>query len=63
MGEKSNSSMMCGMMTYPKGFFSNHDVWHDDIPLKDSFPSLFTIATSKEVWVEDVWEVEGRMIT
>ena len=24
-----------------------HDVWCDDIPLKDSFPSLFTFAASK----------------
>ena len=25
-----------------------HDVWCDDMPLKDSFPLLFTIVASKE---------------
>ena len=38
-------------------------MWCDDIPLKDSFPSLFTLGASKEAWVEDVWEVEGGMVT
>ena len=40
-----------------------HDVWCDDISLKDSFSSLSTIATSKEEWVGDVQYVEGEMVT
>ena len=40
-----------------------HDVWCDDMPLKDSFPSLFTFAIAKEAWVDEVWEVEEGMVT
>ena len=35
-----------------------HDVWCDDMLLKDTFPSLFTFAIAKEAWVDDVQEVE-----
>ena len=31
--------------------------------LKDSFPSLFTFAIAKKAWMDDVWEVEGGMVT
>ena len=40
-----------------------HDVWCDDMPLKDSFHSLFTFAIAKKAWMDDVWEVEGGMVT
>ncbi|RVW48074.1 Cell division protein FtsZ-like 2-2, chloroplastic [Vitis vinifera] len=40
-----------------------HDVWCDDMPLKDSFPSLFTFAIAKEAWVDEVREVEEGMVT
>ena len=40
-----------------------HDVWCDDMPLKDFFPSLFTFAIAKEAWVDEVWEVEEGMVT
>ncbi|RVW56591.1 Clathrin heavy chain 2 [Vitis vinifera] len=33
-----------------------HDVWCDDMLLKDTFPSLFTFAIAKEAWVDDVQE-------
>ena len=32
------------------------DIWCGDTRLSTSFPSLFTIVTSKEAWVCDVWE-------
>ncbi|KAL6334735.1 hypothetical protein AAG906_021394 [Vitis piasezkii] len=31
------------------------DKWYGDEPLCISFPSLFVVASSKEVWVELVW--------
>ena len=40
-----------------------HDVWCNDMPLKDSFPSLFAFAIAKEAWVDDIREAEGGMIT
>ena len=39
-----------------------HDVWCNDMPLKDSFPSLFAFAIAKKAWVEDV-RVERGMVT
>ena len=35
------------------------DRWCGDNPLCTSFPSLFAISLSKEVWVEDVWSHSG----
>ena len=35
----------------------------DDIPLKNSFPSLFTIVYFKESWAEDIQGIEGEMVT
>ena len=32
------------------------DRWCEDEPLRDAFPSSFAIATSKEAWVEKVWD-------
>ncbi|RVW53789.1 hypothetical protein CK203_101406 [Vitis vinifera] len=29
------------------------------LPLSEAFPSLFSIATSKEAWVNEVWTAEG----
>ena len=40
-----------------------HNVWCNDIPLKESFPLLSTLATFKEAWVYDVQEVKGGMVT
>lgn len=37
------------------------DVWCDDTSLKDSCPSLFSFASSKETWMDDVLVVEGRL--
>ena len=31
------------------------DKWCGDESLKDTFPSLFALATSMEAWVEEVW--------
>ncbi|RVX09572.1 hypothetical protein CK203_012400 [Vitis vinifera] len=39
-----------------------HDVWCSNVPLMYSFPSLFSFATSKEAWVDNVQEVEGEMV-
>ena len=37
------------------------DKWCGDLPLCDSFPSLFALPVSKEVWVKGVWNVsEGE---
>lgn len=38
-----------------RGFRFWKDRWCADNPLRTSFPSLFAISLSKEVWVEDVW--------
>ena len=27
-----------------------------DLPLRDTFPNLFSIASSKDAWVVDVWD-------
>ena len=35
------------------------DKWCEDEPLCESFPSLFTISSSKEAWVADVWNLDG----
>ena len=35
------------------------DKWCGDEPLCESFPSLFSISLSKEVWVSDVWNSDG----
>ena len=35
------------------------DKWCGDEPLCESFPSLFTISSSKEAWVADVWNPDG----
>ena len=35
------------------------DKWCGDEPLCESFPSLFTISSSKEAWVADVWNLDG----
>ena len=32
------------------------DKWCGIDPLRDSFPSLFSLACSKDAWVEDVWD-------
>ena len=32
------------------------DSWYEDVPLRVAFPTLFSIATSKETWVEEVWD-------
>ena len=39
-----------------------HDVWCSNVPLMYSFPLLFSFATSKEAWVDNVQEVEGEMV-
>ena len=31
------------------------DRWCTNEPLRDAFPSLFSIAASKEAWVAEVW--------
>ncbi|RVX13433.1 hypothetical protein CK203_021086 [Vitis vinifera] len=36
------------------------DKWCGISPLCEAFPSLFTIATSKETWVNEVWTTEGE---
>ena len=33
------------------------DKWCGTIPLCESFPSLYALATSKDAWVKDVWIV------
>ena len=33
--------------------------WCGDEPLCESFPSLFTLSSSKKAWVADVWNPEG----
>ena len=38
------------------------DEWCGDVPLKDSFPSLFSFAASKELWVNDGQVVESGPI-
>ena len=35
------------------------DKWYGDEPLCESFLSLFTLSSSKEAWVVDVWNLEG----
>lgn len=30
------------------------DKWYRDMPLRDSFPNLFSIASSKDAWVVDI---------
>ena len=35
------------------------DRWYGDDPLCTSFPSLFAISSSKEAWVEDIWNHSG----
>ena len=35
------------------------DKWCGDSPLCHSFPSLFSISSSKEVWVRDIWREIG----
>ena len=35
------------------------DKWCGDEPLCGSFPSLFTLSSSKKAWVADVWNPEG----
>ena len=35
------------------------DKWCGDEPLCESFPSLFTLSSSKKAWVADVWNPEG----
>ncbi|RVW39723.1 LINE-1 reverse transcriptase-like [Vitis vinifera] len=35
------------------------DKWCGTSPLREAFPSLFSIATSKEAWVNEVWTAEG----
>ena len=32
------------------------DEWCGDVALCDSFPSLYALAESKEVWVAEVWD-------
>ncbi|RVW17151.1 Serine protease SPPA, chloroplastic [Vitis vinifera] len=36
------------------------DKWCGTSPLSEAFPSLFSIATSKEAWVNEVWTAEGE---
>ncbi|RVW85571.1 hypothetical protein CK203_037527 [Vitis vinifera] len=36
------------------------DKWYGDEPLYESFPSLFTLSSSKEAWVADVWNPKGE---
>lgn len=41
-----------------------HDVWCGDVPLKEeTFLFLFSLATSKEAWLDDLQRVEGRMVS
>ncbi|RVW61463.1 putative ribonuclease H protein [Vitis vinifera] len=35
------------------------DKWCGTSPLSEAFPSLFSIASSKEAWVNEVWTAEG----
>ena len=32
------------------------DRWCRETPLRDAFPSLYSIAISKDAWAEDVWD-------
>ena len=32
------------------------DKWCEDMPLRDSFPDLYSITSSKDAWVVDVWD-------
>ena len=32
------------------------DKWCEEEPLRVAFPTLFSIATPKEAWVEEVWD-------
>ena len=32
------------------------DRWYQDVPLRDVFPNIFFIASSKDAWVVDVWD-------
>lgn len=36
------------------------DKWCGDSPLCLSFSSLFALADSKEVWVEDIWDFSAE---
>ena len=36
------------------------DRWCGDDALTISFPSLYTLATSKEAWVAEVWDTLGE---
>ena len=32
------------------------DRWCKELPLRDAFPDLFSMAPSKDSWVVDVWD-------
>ena len=36
------------------------DKWCGTTPFFEAFPSLFSLTTSKEVWVNEVWTTEGE---
>lgn len=36
------------------------DRWCGSMSLKEEFPSLFTIAASKEAWMREVWSGTGE---
>ncbi|RVW38066.1 putative ribonuclease H protein [Vitis vinifera] len=35
------------------------DIWWGNLPLCNSFPSLYAFASSKEAWVEEFWDTSG----
>ena len=35
------------------------DLWWGNVPLCNSFPSLYAFASSKEAWVEEFWDTSG----
>ena len=39
-----------------------YDVWCGDAPLKESFLSLSSFASNKEIWMVNAWEVVGRQV-
>ena len=32
------------------------DKWCGDMPLRDFFPNLYSIGSSKDAWVSNVWD-------
>ena len=55
---KARTSFMVGNGRRTKFW---HDDWCGDAPFKDSFPSFFSFAPNKEVWMVNAWEVVSQV--